>query len=451
MIYNRLSAARLTAFVSPEAPLNALFMVVVVFVPPFYAGSMGLGLSTVGLVYALTKLWDVVTDPVFGVLSDRWHTPWGRRQPWMVLSVPILGVCTYMTFIPGEEVSVAYFAFWMLVLYIGWTIASVSHISWAAELSTEYHERSRISAYKQAAALIGALSFILMIGIYQNVTDAGEHERMALMGYVLMIALPICIFLALSAVRERTSSAAERPEKQSLKTLSVMLKNKPLRLLLTANILIGIAAGSHAGMMLFFVEDALKLGRWAAFAIVPLIVSGLLFLPVCLMLARRFGKHRTLCFVLIYQIFANALFLIIPAGSLAIAFSTLMLLGTSQAIGVFIPRAIMADVADVETAESGVQQTGLYMSLLQTSSKIASALAIGLAYPVLSLVGFDPAPDAVNTEQALFGLRTLLVVFPGTAFLIVVVMMWNFPLNEETQLRLREKVSGHGRLDRERV
>ncbi|MEL6827203.1 MAG: MFS transporter [Pseudomonadota bacterium] len=440
MTQGRLSSGRLTAFVSPEAPFSAFLMTVVVFVPPFYAGTVGLGLSTVGLIYGLTKLWDVVTDPVFGIVSDRLRTPWGRRMPWLVLSVPLLCLCTYMTFVPSKSVGGAYFTIWMLLLYIGWTIGSVSHVSWAAELSTEYHERSRISAYKQAAAQIGGLSLILIVAVFENVTEADERGRMALIALVLMIALPVTVFAATRAVKEPPIPKIDQAETRSLRTLPVLLKNKPLRLLLLATLLIGIAAGSSAGMLLFYVERVLKLGPWAAFAIGPTLLSGLLFLPVCAWLSRRLGKHRTLCYVLFYHLFASLLFLVIPPGNLLLTCGAFLLLGANQAVGVFIPRAIMADVADIETAESGVQQTGLYMSLLQTASKIAAALAIGLSYPVLSLVGFDPSPEAVNTEQALLGLRIMIVAFPGIAFILIILTMWNFPLNEAAQLKLRDQV-----------
>jgi Na+/melibiose symporter-like transporter len=427
--------------VSPEAPFNAFLMAVVVFVPPFYAGSVGLGLSSVGLIFAMTKLWDVVTDPIFGILSDRLYTPWGRRIPWLLFSVPVLCLCTYMTFVPSEGVSAIYFAFWMILLYVGWTIGSISHMAWAAELSTDYHERSRISAFKQAAALIGALGLILVVALFEQARGPDEQARMELIAILLVIALPITVFAATQVAAEPQGGRANQNSHQSLRTFSVLIRNKPLRLLLGANLLLGIASGGVAGMLLFYVEEALQLGRWSAFAIVPSMFSGLLFLPFFVKLSRRVGKHRTLCYALIYQVLASTVYLIIPVGNIWIACLAFMLLGANQAVGTYIPRAIMADVADIETAESGVQQTGLYMSLLQSSSKIAAALAIGLSYPILSLIGFDPSPDATNSDGTLFGLRMMLVMFPGTAFALIILLMWNFPLSEEDQRALRAKLS----------
>ncbi len=436
---NRLSSFRLAAFVSPEAPFSAFLMAVIVFVPPFYAGTVGLGLSAVGLIFGLTKLWDMVTDPAFGILSDRWQLKWGRRLPWLVASVPILGLCTYMTFVPGSSVGPGYFAFWMVFLYVGWTIGSVSHMAWAAELSTEYHERSRISAYKQAAALIGSLGLILLVAYYDGVRGLDETSRMQLIATILLVLLPVCVAAALWATPERLPS--EEIENNPSNTWRIIWRNHPLRLLLASNLLLGIAAGGSAGMILFYVEEVLQLGSWSSFALVPFLFSGLLFLPGFVILGRRIGKHRTLCYALIYQIGASLLYLVIPAGSVLLASLAFLLLGANQAVGTYIPRAIMADVTDIDTAESGVQQTGLYMALLQSTSKVAAALAIGLSYPVLGLIGFDPAPDTANSDSTLFGLRMMMVLFPGAAFVLIILMMWNFPLNETSHGTLRKKIS----------
>jgi len=438
-----LSNWRLAAFVSPEAPLAAFLMMVVVFIPPFYAGSMGLGLSVVGLIFGLTKLWDVVTDPAFGVLSDRLQTRWGKRRPWLVVALPLLLLCTFQVFMPQPPISGGYFAIWMIVLYIGWTLASVSHISWAAELSNDYHERSRISGYKQAAGLIGGMGVILMVAIADHTPGFSEADRLGLVAKVLMVLLPLCFLSALLSAPESKASS-DSYVAPTEKPFRVILSNAPMRRLLFTNLLLGIAVGSIGGMFLFFVEDVLLLGDWASFALLPWFFSGLLFLPICMGLSKRIGKHKTLCVALVYYIVASTVFLFVPQGDVVFACFALLLLGANQAVSTYIPAAIMADVTDYDAVQSGKRRTGLYMSLLQTSSKIAAAFAVGLSYPLLSAIGFDASPEAINSETVLFNIRWLMVLLPATLYLIVVVIMWKFPLGEEQQRELREKLVVEG-------
>ena len=416
--------------------MAAFLMVVVIFIPPFYAGTMGLGLSVVGLIFGLTKLWDVVTDPFFGILSDRCHTRWGRRKPWLLVSAPLLMLCTYYTFVPEPPVSGGYFAFWMLLMYVGWTLASVSHISWAAEISGDYHERSRISAFKQGAGLIGAIFVLSVVAAADHIPGFDDGDRLKLIAAVLIIFLPVCILLAIFSVRERHSIQAISASKV-VSPLGVLIKNGPLKRLIFANLLIGIATGSVAGMFIFYANDVLLLGVWSSVLLLPWFLSALLFLPVCMKLSRHVGKHRTLCIALIYYLVASTLFLFIPAGDVVIAIIALLFMGSSQAVGTYIPAAIMADVTDFDAIESGRQRTGLYMSILQSSSKVAGALSVGLSYPVLDFIGFSASPDAVNTVDVIDHVRWVMVLFPGGLYVLVIAVMWNFPIDESRQVALR--------------
>jgi len=102
--------------------MAAFLTPLVVFVPPFYAGEMGLGLSTVGVIFGLTKLWDIVTDPIAGALTDRYGPVRGRRRFWLLAALPLMLVGTYQIFLPPDQISRLYFAFWMIVIYLGWTL-----------------------------------------------------------------------------------------------------------------------------------------------------------------------------------------------------------------------------------------------------------------------------------------------------------------------------------------
>ena len=105
MAKGRISRGQLAAFALPSIPISALGLPIVVYLPPFYAEDMGLSLSLVGWIFMIARFWDVFTDPVLGTVSDRIHSPWGRRRHWIVLSVPMLMFCAYMVFVPTAPVS----------------------------------------------------------------------------------------------------------------------------------------------------------------------------------------------------------------------------------------------------------------------------------------------------------------------------------------------------------
>ncbi len=421
--------------------MQALLAPLFIYVPPFYAGEMGLGLPVAGAIFGATKLFDVLTDPVLGVFSDRLQTRWGRRRPWLVASVPVLMLSIAMLFRPEAPVTPSYFASWLLILYVGWTFLTISHISWAAELSNDYHERSRISGFKQAAGLVGALVAITIPAIFDRLPGAVPADRLSALGMVIIVALPITVGVALVSASEppptRVSSA---PRPSLLKALRLAASHGPVYRLLAANVLMSMASGVVAGTFLFFAGQVLKLGTWSSFVLVPLMGAGLVFLPIWMRLSRRIGKHRTLCVALLYQLLIAPGILFLPTGNVAVAFGYFLMLGGNFAVSTFIPRAIMADITDADTLRFGEQRAGLFMSLLLSTNKVAGGLSVALTYPLLAWIGFDAAPDVVNSVEALEGLRWLVFLAPVGLFALTLGLMWNFPLDENEQKRLRAQI-----------
>ena len=424
----RLTSPRLAAFASLELPMAAFLSPLIVYIPPFYAGEMGLGLATVGLIFGLTKIWDVITDPIAGHLTDRYGPNMGRRRFWMLISLPMMVIGTYQVFMPSEGVGGAYFAFWMMFVYVGWTLLTISHISWGVELSSDYHERSRIAAYRQAAALIGALS-IAFVPVISDLFGTGEDaDRVAGMGYFILISMPLLAGVVVFA----TPSAPVQTAKEDHNwkdAFTVFVGNRSLRALLIGNmgILLGLAATSSA--LLFYVEYVLRLGQWATLAVVPMLFSGLLYLPLLKKLTGKIGKQATFRWMLAFQICVQPVLFIVPAESLGLAIAAFVLMGAVHGGATFLPQAMIADLKDVQTG-SVVARTGIYVALLQSTSKISGALAVALMFLALPLTGFDPSPDVINDENSLLGLRFLIVLLPMLCYVIAWFSMRRYELDQ---------------------
>ncbi len=431
----RLTHWRLAAFSLPAIPIAAIGMPLLVHVPPFYASQLDMSLGVVGFVFMIARFWDVFTDPVLGILSDKWQTRWGRRRHWIVLSVPIMLVSVHMIFMPPGRVSGMYLGFWLFVLYVGWTLLTLSHQSWGAELSSDYHERNRVQGILQSGSVLGFITvLILPIFIDFYTPDEGvEARRVAAMGWFMIILLPISVCVAVLRVGERES---EPQAPISFRTaIGAVLRNQPLRIVLAADLGLGIALGMHTGTFLFLCTHVLQLDEMSGVFLLAYVVAGFLFIPVALRIAEHWEKHKAAANLLLAHGIAMTPILFLPPDRPALTFACYMLFGLTSMSGSFLFRSMIADVADMDAIETGQQRTGLYYAIVSLTSKAGGAIAIWLSYTLLAVVGFDP--NAANSDDALRGLR-LVYSLPTIVFGIVAwVVFQRYTLSEKVQLENR--------------
>ena len=426
----------IAAFVSPAIPIAALGLPLVVYLPPFYAKEMGLGLSVVGTIFMITRFWDVFTDPVLGILSDKIKTPLGRRRHWIILSVPILMICVYKVFMPQPPITGTYLLFWMVLLYVGWTLLSISHMSWGAELSWDYYERSRIQGWREFALLFGMLAVLVLPAIIEQTSETNGVMKVAVMGWFTIVLLPITVAIAVSQVPEYP--VPNQPQIGWRRATSIVLKNKLLMRLLLADLLTGIAPGITGSLYIFFVSYVLDLPQWASLMLLAYFVASFCGIPGWIRLSYRFEKHQTFAIAKVFASIILPLMLLLEPGNFWLYVLLNLLYGLGSGAGGFLLRSIMADVTDHDNLESGTQRTGLYYSLLTMTNKIGYAMAVGIIYPMLDWIGF--VPDGTNTTETIEALKYIFIFAPLPIMLLSALIMWNFPLDSIRQQHLRRLI-----------
>ncbi|MEP0070912.1 MFS transporter [Pyruvatibacter sp.] len=433
----KLTPLRLLAFASPAAPIAAMGLPIAVYLPPFYATEMGLGLATVGWVFMLARFWDVFTDPVLGLLSDKYRTRWGRRRHWIVASLPVMLVATYMLFIPTAPVTATYLLMWMVILYIGWTLLTLSHMSWGAELTPDYNERSLVQGWREGSLILGMLLVLITPAVidYIGPEDVGT-ARVAAMGWFVIILLPIAVLAAVSLVGER-----EVPEPKHVpfrEAIGVLLRNSPLRRLLAADLANGIGSGTMAALFIFVAADVLMMGPWSSVILLAYFGAGVIFVPLMIKLSYIFGKHQTLAASAVLNGLGLPLIYIVGPGDVLMMVIFTAMFGINLGAGSFLLRSVMADVADHDEVETGNQRTGLFFSLLTMTGKVGAAVAVGATYYLIDTLGFVPRGD--NTQAALDGVRATFVWLPTVMYFAVGAIMWTFPLDEAQQQENRRRI-----------
>lgn len=258
------------------------------------------------------------------------------------------------------------------------------------------------------------------------------------MGWLIMIAVPVVFFLCLFSTRE--PEIREQPHLPWRTAWRSILENRPLRRLLLADLLMGIQAGINGAVHFFFIIQVLLLPQAASLYLVLLIAAGLVSVPVFVRLSRTLGKHRTLSLSALLASLATGCFFVVPSGSFWLVFVIYLMIGLAFGGRDLFMRSIMADVIDQDRVNVGADRSALYYSMLTLTNKVGSALAVGIIYPILDWVGFDP--KLANPQDILDAVRVVVAASPTLVSLAVAMIMWRFPLGREEQAALRAQIEG---------
>lgn len=426
--------ATLLAYGLPGLPLAVVLLPLFVYLPTFYAENLGLGFALVGGLLLLARLTDMVTDPLVGALSDRFGWPLGRRRSWMLLGVPLLVVAAHRLFLPPEDAGAGYMLWWSIAVYLGATLVQLPYSAWGAEISADYNERSRISAAREGFVVVGTL---LAAGLPALLTS-DPRDSLALIGWLLIVLLPLAVATAVIVVPE--SRVLERRTLGWRQGLSVLYRNRPFRRLLAAYFLNSIANGLPATLFLLFVGHVLQAADWAGPLLFIYFACAVAGIPLWLKLSTAWGKHRAWIVAMTANTAIFALVPLLGAGDqwwfLAICIATGVALGADLTL----PASMQADVVDLDTLKSGRQRTGIYFALWGIVTKLALALAVGIAFPLLELFGFQ-ADAASQSPTALLALALLYSLVPAAFKLGAIALFAGYPITAARQQRIRRLIA----------
>ncbi|MBB1177582.1 MAG: MFS transporter [Brevundimonas aurantiaca] len=434
----RRSNAVLAAFSGPCLPLAAFGVALPVTLPEFYATYVGLELGVVATVFMAVRLIDIVFDPFLGWGMDKTRTRFGRYRPWMALATPMLMLAALMMFVLVQPGAPAVYLFgWLLFLYLGFSIGTLGQLGWAAVLAPQYDQRSRVYGWWQVFNIIGVVLILVLPTVVVQTGIGTYADGVRIMGWGIIIALPVTIGLAMVAVPEPVT-AGDQPH-GSLGAYLALLKTPVVRKLLIADLLLGVAPGITGSLLFFFFGqirgyDHTEAGLFMLFYF----VAGLCGAPFWAWLATRVGKDRGLAIASLVSAVLYIGATLVPGGNFALTAVVMFIAGLPYAAGLFLTRAMMADAGDQERFETGVDRTGLMLSILSATTKIGHVVAL-VPYLILQWVGFRavPGPEG-NSDASLLTLQILFIAVPGLLLALTAWVLKNYPLTAARHNEIRK-------------
>lgn len=437
----RLTSVRLALFGLPYLPLSIVFLPVALYIPAFYSTDLGLSLPIVGLILTLANVTDVVTDPLIGIASDRLRTRFGRRKPWIALGTPLMGLSLWMLFVPPESVTWGYLLGWLALLYLSFTLVDIPYRAWGAELSTDYQERSRITAWREGFGILGLIAALAIpLGVAAVLDMPGPRNALYAVAVAVVVALPVFVVLLLVSVPEPPAAEARKETVDFVAGMKLVWRNRPFRRLLVSFGAAAVAISMTASMSFFFVAHVMEqpFERYAIFVLIYYL-SSTVSISLWLRISERLGKHKTFVLGTIWLSIWSAPIPLLSPDYFWIFVVIMVLKGSAVGSLYFLPSSMAADVVDLDAVETGESRAGLYFSIWGMVSKGAAALGVLLATSGVAYFGFDPAIES-NSGDAKMAVAFFYSLIPASIALIAIPMLWNFPLTRDRHAEIRSRI-----------
>ncbi len=435
----------LAAFAAPCLPLTGVGLPLIVYLPPYYAGTLGLDLALTGIIFSAVRWIDLPLDIVFGHGIDRTDTKWGRFRPWMVIGglVMMAGLALVFFAEPGLSPLRAFLG--LLLMYTGYSAAAVAHTSWGQALSTDYHERSRIFGWWQGTNMIALMGLLAVPPLVNALgprwglepsTALGVHA----MGWVLLALMLPALLAVSTGVPDGAPLHASPHGWGDVKTA---LKRPLLQRLLLIDLLATLPAGFGGALLVFFFEAARGFSQAdARLLLLFYFAAGLIGAPLWGWVARRTSKHMAVAWAIGSYAVLHMGLVLAPNAGFWVAAAGMLLAGIPAVAPPFLVRAMLADVTDAETLATGRSNAGLYYAVLVGVQKLGYAIPVGLAYAVLDAVGFDAKLGAANTQSAIDGLVLLFLVPPVVSALGAAWLARGWTIDRAAQARIIAELHG---------
>ncbi|AAS82551.1 MFS transporter [Thermus thermophilus] len=388
----------------------------------YYLDRLGMPTGAFALARLIFSVWDAVNDPLFGYLSDRTRTPWGRRRPWLFLSLPFLLLAFYLAFsVPEafrEGTRLFWYGLWAMLLFETFSaLAWVNHAALFPELFQSREERARANAWRQGFYFLGLTASIALTPL---VYAALGFPGMALLYGAVGGGL---VLLFLLSVRE-DPRAREAEPLPFVPAFRYTLGNRAFWIYALAALFLLFAVGLFAAAMPFYAKYALGLGEEAtALLFASVLLAALPSVSLWARLAGALGPKRAWLWA-IGLLALGALLLLWPRGLLE-ALPVGVLIGTGFGGVLVLGDVLLAEVIDRDAAATGRRREGVYYSVYGFVNRLSGplqALAFALLTPLFGYVsGENPGP---NPEAAF---RFLMAVPPFAASLLALALAARFP------------------------
>jgi len=419
-----------------------------------------------GMIYLFPRLFDAITDPLMGFISDNTKSKWGRRRQYVLIGGIIMGVSYVFMWQLFKENTVQYnfwyFFFWSVIFYLGLTFFSVPYVAMGYEMSDDFHERTNIMA---TAQWIGQWAWVIapIFWIIMYDPEWFPSADVAARELAIWVAIPCALCAIVPALFIKSESTLDNDYEplsfstigESLKKILISAKEafkiKEFRQLCGATFFIYNAFMAVSSLTFFvivyklFNGDAGASGIWVSlFGALGALGTTFIVIPVVTRLSKKFGKKKAFMICQSISIFGYIMlyFLFIPGKPWMYIFALpFFSFGIGSLFTVMM--SMTADVIDVDELNSGKRREGIFGAIYWWMVKVGYAIAGALSGLIIWLVGFNSDLSTLDQQGAVDGLHAFFCFFPTLGTFAAMYIMRDYNIDEDRANEIRAELEKH--------
>ncbi|MGD2165304.1 MAG: glycoside-pentoside-hexuronide (GPH):cation symporter, partial [Anaerolineae bacterium] len=400
----------------------------------FMTDVVGLSPGVAAAAIFVGRSWDYINDPIFGHLSDRTRTRWGRRRPFLLLgALPFALAFAMVWWRPPWDRPLflaSYYALAYVVFDAAATFVYMPYFALTPELTSDYDERTSLTTYRMLFSILGSLvAFtvpLAMIGTFYP----ESAQRVSTMGAVFGATSALPFLLVFFGTCERPMfMEQERPSvRQSLRAA---LQNRPFVLGLMIFLVTWITVEILQATLLFFVKYVVQREAQNDVVMATIFVTAAVALPVWEWVSRRWSKRWAyvggIAFWAVVQI---VMITLSPTTGLIPILALCVLAGIGVSAAHVLPWAIIPDAIEWGEWKTGERHEGMFYSLVTLIRKATTSLAVPAVGLILQFTGYVPNATK-QPPSALLGIRIVIGPIPAFLLCLGIVFALLYPLNRE--------------------
>lgn len=404
-------------------PLAIVGLPLYIYLPTFYATSVGIEIGTVGFIIFLARLTDVFTDPYFGYLSDKSIEHLNSRKPIMILGSVIL-ICSFYALInPILEFAELWLLTFSILVYIAWSMINIPYLTWSSEISRKYEDKTLLSSSRELFTITGVLIALLIPYMFKVSQDFEKTLEILYISFLILF-IPL-FFVTLKKVKIKTNIKVDKYTLRNLKNIYANISD--LKYLQIGYFFNNLANAIPATLFLLFIELIIQEKSQGGIILILYFFAGIIALPFWNFLASKIGKKKTWIISIILASIAFSFVPFLQAGDLNAFIIISLISGLSLGADMALPTAIQSDLVQ-KSKEYENNISGLLFGIWTMITKLSLAFAVALSFIILGIFDFEASN---TTSTSLFVLSFLYGLVP-----VILKLLSIFFINKYEDLKV---------------